>query len=324
VTARSRRINFSDDAANVPVVRAAIGPSADRGATASAVIGEMELVRPDGRRAMRRISARSCADATDALGLVIALTLDPAAIAPVESPNQGPSTTTARAAAATPRTAPALQTATATATGAAPPETPRRRQQVPAAQAPAAVAAAEAPVTVVPILAPLRFALGVGGQMVSGPAPDALWGVSIEAAAYWDRNALWSPALIVSAMHTATGDLVESGGTAAFTLDAVTVDACPSRLTVAGADARLCATASAGRLLAEGSDTFSPASVTRLVAAAGGAASLDLGLGRFQLSARFGAAASLVRDAFQFAPLVFHRVASVTLTASLGVGLRFP
>jgi hypothetical protein len=316
VTARSRRISFVDTVDDIPTVRATI----EAGAAPGSVIGEMEMVRSDGRRASRRITARSCAEATDALALVIALTLDPTGVAATES-STGASTARGAPTSVSPAAAAPAAAAPATAT-AAPTERPRAAEDALAAPpAPAVIRATEPPV---PIVTRLRFGAGAAAQMVSGPAPAAMWGVAIDAGAYWDRNALWSPALVLSAMHTWSGNLQELGSVAAFTLDAVELDACPTRLTVSIAEARVCATASAGRLMAEGSDTFSPASASRLVATAGGAASIELDFDRFEVSGGFGAAASLIRHSFQFAPMVFHRVAPVTLTASLGLGVRFP
>jgi hypothetical protein len=65
--------------------------------------------------------------------------------------------------------------------------------------------------------------------------------------------------------------------------------------------------------------------VVRPFGTAGGTARLGMVLGgRVELRARFGAGATLWRDAFQFSPNVFHRVASVTLVGDVGVGVRFP
>ena len=43
------------------------------------VVAELTVVEPDGRRFARRLEAPSCAAATDALALVVAITLDPSA-----------------------------------------------------------------------------------------------------------------------------------------------------------------------------------------------------------------------------------------------------
>jgi hypothetical protein len=46
--------------------------------------------------------------------------------------------------------------------------------------------------------------------------------------------------------------------------------------------------------------------------------------GPFELSARLGAGTTLVRDSFEFTPVVFYGVAPVTLSGSMGLGVRWP
>ena len=72
VVARSTRIRFVNDATGVPALTARIeaGP---RGG----VVAELIVVEPDGRKFARRLEAPSCAAATDAVALVVAITLDP-------------------------------------------------------------------------------------------------------------------------------------------------------------------------------------------------------------------------------------------------------
>ena len=70
-----------------------------------AVVAELTVVEPDGRRFARRLEAPSCAAATDALALVVAITLDPsAATAEAAAPSDGapPQDTAAGGAAAAP------------------------------------------------------------------------------------------------------------------------------------------------------------------------------------------------------------------------------
>ena len=76
VAARSTRIQFVNDAAGVPALTARIEVGA-RGV----VIADLTVVEPDGRKFARRLEAPSCAAATDALALVVAITLDPSAAA---------------------------------------------------------------------------------------------------------------------------------------------------------------------------------------------------------------------------------------------------
>jgi hypothetical protein len=182
------------------------------------------------------------------------------------------------------------------------------------------VSAPERPVATRP-----RFGGGVAGEAVIGPAPDPLPGLSVYVMAALDRDALWSPAAIVRGTHAWTSGLMEGGGTAAFTLDALTLDACLLRVAGSAFEARACVSALYGRLAATGTDTYSPAMTERPFAAAGAALNFSAGLARLlEITARVGGGASLVRDSFAFSPSVFHRTAAVTVAASVGIGVRFP
>jgi hypothetical protein len=140
-----------------------------------------------------------------------------------------------------------------------------------------------------------------------------------------DRPALWSPAVFVGGTHAWTTDLVELGGRAAFTLDAVSLDACALHAQASIFDGRACVTGLLGRLMASGSATQAPATVPRPFAFAGLATIGALHLGPvLELSARVAAGVTLVRDSFEFGPVVFYRAAPLTLAASLGVGAGWP
>jgi hypothetical protein len=363
VAARSRRIHFDDDATG-PTLRAAIAAGPRGGA-----VGELVIVQPDGRSSTRRLAAPSCAEATDAIALIIALTLDPAAAATaghVSATTAGhpattgghpatagghPATAGGHPAAAASRTTATVganeSTAKTTTSGTAASEPTRApsvgpsvREPPPRPPGPATTAAAPAPPPIavdaepsgvvtssppVAVATQSRFGAGALGQAIFGPAPGALPGVGVYLIAALDRDAPWSPAVVVSATRAWSGALIEPGGTAAFTFDAASLDACALRLHVAFFEARACATALYGRLAASGSETYSPASATRPFAAAGGAALLSLEFGRvFELAGRVGAGASLIRDSFAFSPTVFHRTADLTVAAGLGLGVRFP
>jgi hypothetical protein len=328
VAARSRRIRFDDEAAG-PLLRAVIAPAPRGGA-----VGELLITEPGGKSSSRRISAPSCAEATDAIALIIALTLDP--------------TSAARASGPTAPSAPAVgSTPVAGSTNAAPPAPPSAERPVPpsaatpktapperppAPESPASPAGGPSALPVSgpapPVVAEWRFGTGAGAQAIAGATPDILPGVAVYLLAALDRNALWSPAAVVWGTHAATSGLVEPGGTAAFTLDAVTLDACALRIQVSAFEARACASALYGRLATSGSDTFSAATVTRPYAVAGGAVLLSARIARlFEISGRVGGGASLIRDSFSFlsaSPPVFHRTAAATVSAGLEIGLRFP
>jgi hypothetical protein len=290
VVARSTRIRFVTDAAGVPVLTARI-EAGFRG-----VIAELTVVEPDGRRFARRLEAPSCAAATDALALVIAITLDPSAAT-------GDGDAAARVeggeAAAAPTPAPLPP----------PPDAETARN----ADRPASPPAVR------------RVSAGVAAAVIAGPAPAAMPGVAVEAQAALERASIWSPALALTFAHVWSGSLAEPGGTAQFTLDLLGLDVCPVRIALFRLEARACATGSAGRLAAQGSNTYDPQSVARPFVTAGGTARLAVPLGsRVELRTRLGAGGALWRDAFRIIPEVFHRVASVTLIAEVGVGVRFP
>lgn len=286
IAARSRRIRFDEDTdgGSTSTLRVAVAATPRHGA-----VGDLVIVGPDGRTSTRRLSAPTCAEATDALALIIALMLDPsAAITP------------------TPPPPPLVVT----------PPPPRR------VQPPAVVAA---PPPALPHPAARRFGVGAAGQVLFGPSPAALPGFALWALAGLDRDSLWSPVLLLAWIHAFDSGLGEKGGTAGFTLDAASLDACPLRLRALFMEARACGTALVGRLIAGGSETYSPTAIAQPYAALGGALMVVAGPWRhLEVVGRFGAAASLVRDSFQFLPYTFHRTDAVTLSGSLGIGIRFP
>jgi hypothetical protein len=289
IAARSTRIRFVDDGDGIPRMTARID-AAPKGL----VVAELTVVEPDGRRFSRRLEAPSCAAATDALALVVAITLDPSASLAEAPPD----------ASATTKVAPPP-----------PPETTVARTASPAG------AGAVAP----PVASTRRLTVAVTGEVIAGPAPTVMPGVAMEIQAALDRTSLWSPAIILTLSHLWSGVQSEPGGDADFVLDLVGLEACPVRLTAALLEARACAAGALGRLTANGSNTYDPQAVVRPFGTAGGTARLGMVLGgRVELRARFGAGATLWRDAFQFSPNVFHRVASVTLVGDVGVGVRFP
>jgi hypothetical protein len=333
VAARSRRIQFADDAPG-PTLRAVIAPAPRGGA-----VGELQIAEPNGKTSTRRISAPSCAEATDAIALIIALTLDPTSAAtarpPAAPPSAAPATAPARASAEAPPASAAPAPREGEAPGRlpaapAPAPTPARRL-APAPVTPAAPppTVEESPVVVaspeLPVATTTRFGGGLTGDALTGAAPDPLLGVGLYLLAALDRDALWSPAAIVRGTHAWSNGLAETGGTASFTLDALALDACALRVHAGSFEARACATGLYGRLAASGSETYAPAAASRPYAVAGGALVMSVAAGRLlELSARLGGGASLVRDSFAFSPNVFHRTAAATFSGSLGVGVRFP
>jgi hypothetical protein len=165
-----------------------------------------------------------------------------------------------------------------------------------------------------------RVVAAAAAEAISGPAPGPMYGVVLPGGLTLDRDSIWSPAVLASLAHVGADDFVEPGGTAAFALDMAAIDLCPLR-----PPSSLITVACGGTLVLSGSNTYSQRSASRPFATVGGAVVIAVPLGaRFELRGRFGAGASLIRDAFEFTPSVFHRVASVTLVGDLGLGVRFP
>jgi hypothetical protein len=298
VAARSTRIRFVSDGAGIPTMTARIdaGPK-------GTVVAELTVVEPDGRRFARRLEAPSCAAATDALALVVAITLDPSAATAETAPSPDAKTAAPAVTVSSPTTAPAPEGAVA------------KQGHLDGTDAGEAA----------PVASQGRLTVAAAGEVVTGPAPAAMPGVALEVQAALDRMSIWSPAVILTLSHVFSADLSEPDGRATFTLDLLGLDACPVRVVLVRLEVRACAAASVGRLSALGSHTYDPRSVARPFGTAGGTVRLTVPVvWRVEVRARFGAGAALWRDAFEFTPDVFHRVASVTLVGDVGVGVRFP
>jgi hypothetical protein len=139
-----------------------------------------------------------------------------------------------------------------------------------------------------------------------------------------DRDATWSPALGLGVTHVSRSEFAEAGGSAAFALDAAYLDLCAFRFGRFAVDGRVCGSALAGRLSAEGSDTLNPTgTLRRPFATLGGAVLLAFRLDEtLELTARTAAGRTLVQDSFEFGSVVFHTAAPLTVGASVGIGFR--
>ena len=247
VAARSTRDSIRQRRRGIPTMTARIdaGPK-------GTVVAELTVVEPDGRRFARRLEAPSCAAATDALALVVAITLDPSAA----TAGAAPPPTRRR-----PRWSRSVRRR--------PLRRPRGRRQGGTSTATEAGAAARRPSTEPPTVA-------AAGEVVAGPAPAAMPGVALEVQAGLDRTSIWSPAVILTLSHVFSADLSEPDGRATFTLDLLGLDVCPVRVVLLRLEARACAAASVGRLAAQGSHTYDPRSVARPFATAGGTVRLTV------------------------------------------------
>jgi len=285
VQARSPRVKFDEQNGEIRI-RAQFSAS-----PAGTIAGAVQLAAAGAKPSLRRVLANSCDEASDAVALIIAVTLDPTAAASANG------TADAEAAPADVRRPPPPK-----------PQTGRRNAEPAKTEA-------------------RGQTLGVqlAGQAFVGPAPSVMPGVALYATVGIDRPALWSPAVLLGVTHAWRTDIGAVGGTAAFKLDAASFDACPWRLRLGQIDARPCASALIGRLRAVGSETRNAASeIARPFWVVGGAAVLSAELPwLLEVSARLAVGANLVRDSFEFTPIVFHEVSAVTTAASVGLGLRW-
>jgi hypothetical protein len=295
VAARAPRVRFVQDSGDLHITaRFSAAPG-------GAVIGDVTFTAADAKPSARRVRADSCPEATDALALIIAMTLDPTAT----RRSSGSSET-----AAMPSHGPSAE---------APSESPSLTSS-PSSQEPQPEVGAKARSH-----RGVSFGLHVAGQSFLGPAPQVMPGAAAYAVVELERGSLWSPSVWLGATHAWQSGVRAQGGTAAFRLSAVSFDVCPLRVRLAPVRLRPCGSASIGRFSAKGSETINPAAEShRPFWIVGGAAvaSIDL-FWRLEASARLAVGANLVRDSFEFAPRVFHTVSPITFAGSLGVGMRF-
>lgn len=309
VHARSPRVAFVEDGADVAVsARFSLLRN-------GAVAGELAIVRHGAEPSVRHVVAQSCAEAADAVALIIAVTLDP---------SSGEHGGAAERDAASAATADTNGTKNGSADGASrsPPAEPKAR----ATAAPVADDGTSASSSPSPFSGDPRFGLLFAGQTFLGPAPGVMPGIALYATAGIDRRGAWSPALLLGAVHAWRSGVEEPGGTAAFTLNAVSLDLCPLRFRSSRLEVRPCASLLGGGFSARGTDTQNPVQESARpfwMLGAAGVVTLAL-VWRLEASARVAVGANLVRDSFEFSPVVFHEVAPVTLGASLGLGVRLP
>jgi hypothetical protein len=291
VQARSPRVKFDEENGEIRI-RAHFAVARSGG-----VRGEVVLAAAGAQPSLRRVTAGSCSEAADAVALIIAVTLDPTAVEPGND-------------SAADESAPA-------GAGAPPPTpTPTPAKPQPEANNPHPVSDREARRT---------FGVQLAGQSFLGPAAAVMPGIALYAMIGVDRPKPWSPAVLLGATHAWRTDIGARGGKASFKLDAASFDACPFRLRLGPVNARPCASALIGRLAAEGSETRNPAGeISRPFWVVGGAAVVSADLPWLvEVSARLAVGANLVRDSFEFTPVVFHQVPAITTAASIGIGLRW-
>lgn len=276
-------------------------------APAGAIVAEVTFTRGDTKPSARRVQAGSCSEATDAVALIIAMTLSPAG-------NHGdvPSDSAASA-------GPASDQSTSSSPGSpAAKGQPRTPSEPVEPERKAVDVTSPRPANVG------SFGVQLAAQSFLGPAPQVMPGVAVYAVAGLERPAPWSPAFLLGATH-AWQSGQEQGGKASFRLDAVTFDACPIRLRLGGIETRPCASVLAGRFSARGTETINQAPESRrpFWVAGGAVVARSHLFWMLEASARVAVGANLVRDSFEFTPSVFHTVPAITVAASVGVGVRW-
>jgi hypothetical protein len=303
VRARSPRVRFVTEADAISV-RVRVRELDGR------VRGELTLGNREQQAMSRKVVARSCSEAADAMALIIAVTLDPTALTAGAAPaaQQSDSSDSAGPAATAP-TAPPEAAPPAAEDASTPSESPATPSEKTMSSSPNRA----------------RLGLQLAFQTFVGPAPDLMPGVALYALAGIEREQLWSPSVMLGATHVSRGGFDAPGGTARFSLDAASLDACPIRWRSSRLELRPCASVLVGRLAAEGTNTLNSAGqVGRPFWLTGGAGIVTFAFATYvEASARVAVGANLVRDSFVFTPAVFHAVPAVTLAANAGVGVRW-
>jgi hypothetical protein len=329
IARRSTRIRFADGAGAAPALRVTVDAAAPR-----AIGATLAIVWPDGSRAERRLDAPTCAEIADAIALVVVLALDPAAVSrepPAQPPRSAGPPPRAESSAARPRERPAPSPPTPTPP---PPATPPAEEAAPPPPPPPEPPPIAPPLVEKPAPPPppaepetpavRRLDVGAAFRVAVGPAPSLMPGIAVTAGWERDTSSVFSLKVALAAAHHARA-WTSIDGNADFTLDVVTLHLCPLRVGPAGVRARVCATGSAGRLAAEGTDTLRTRSASRPFASAGGGAFLTVApLPRVELTASVEPQAALIRDKFAFGPDVFHEVPAVVVFFGLGAAVTFP
>jgi hypothetical protein len=295
-----------------------------------------------GRAPLRRnLESPDCDDALDALALIVAIGIEghsgPAPAAPASEmtrpldsvpPPEPPAPPSESAEPPPPEAPPTDLGASASPTARALPELPPAPAALPAPGAPEVDAPAPPSADV---SRPLRVAAGISAQLSSGVAPNPLIGGAVWISTGWERDGVWSPELVVSALHQRRDGLSIQGGRVDFGLSAAAASICPLRLGGSVWRVRPCAATVLGRLTTEAHDTYDPRSSDRPWATLGGALELSAAIGVIELRATVGASAPLVRDGFRFGGActgsacevdVFHRVAPPIWSGAVGAGIR--
>jgi hypothetical protein len=319
VTHRSDRVRIASSAEGAVMARAEI-----RNVGPGAVEATLTMTEPGGRRWSRLVRSATCEEALDAIALVLAVAFSPE-LNPAPEPEPVPPPPRPRP--AEPRPKPPPEVRLTPVPTQAPPEPPPPEPPPPVEPVPAprpAVADTPAEPKAVPAPESTVGSAGAAAGFMWGPAPDAMFGISIFGSLRWNRDSVISPAVHLRGSHHWMFGYAAPGGVANFSLDAGTLSLCPIWLQEHRVSVQPCATLEGGRLLVRGTETVQGATRSRPYFAAGASLAVDIEFVRgFAVTTFANGAFPFARDSFQFRPEVFYQVPVVVLTAGAGLAVRF-
>jgi hypothetical protein len=323
VATRSERIQFGSGADDQRRVRVELSR---RGA--NVVLATLTLIQRSGRRSARKIEASSCDEAVDAIALVTAVTLDPLGV----SLSATPSHKNVGGSGGTSGTSGGGRSGNAATSGGSSPVGGASSSDTSSAGAagsiptyetiPGPLPGEEGP----PWFGPGEVTWIAGAAVVGtwGAAPDIMPGAALFASVSNERRSVLSSSLRLRLSHSEAGGFEEPGGTASFRVDVATLELCPLRLGTTEVNLRPCGFVSGGILGASGSDTTDAQEHNRPWGAAGGSLVLAIRpVEQLQIECFGSLGSPFVRDAFQFAPSVFHEVWSTIPSVGVGTGFIF-
>jgi hypothetical protein len=268
VVARTRRARPAQGAEPARRFRAVVSREAD------AVVGTLLAESLDGTTSTRLVRGGACDEVLSALALVVAVAVDPRALA-ASVPSTPPS----------PGAAPAAPSAGPTAPRAL--ERPAGERIAPAADGRAASGS---------------FEIGAAFLVLRGAGPSALFGAEATAGRSFGRPGWWAPLVQLGAAYARAPREQLDRGTASFEWVATTLHACPSRIPFAEAvELAVCARAELGVVRGTGDGIAHPQSASGVWGSVGAGAIVRIPLGAaWSARAGAGAGAALARHEFVF------------------------
>jgi hypothetical protein len=301
VRARTERFEPASAPAGATTYRVSLNAESDAPSGAP-FLGRLEIVDTAGAMTVRQVPGDTCAHVADALALVVALGIDPAATtAPAEAPPAPP-----------------------------PPQPP------PPAPFPPAPLPPKPPVTrsKIPETAPSKTRVGffgaVGANASVGVSPRALVGPALVLEASLLREHAngfaWLPDARLSGTFAASSEPGAAQEIASFHFVVGRLDLCPARATWRQLDGGLCGRVETGRLSAEGSGVTFGQSVAYPWVALGGALRLRWTIvGPLYVELEASVTAPLVREDFFFSQprRTIENVPAVSAAGAAFLGVHF-